>query len=207
MIRSPSLLVLGLTGGIGSGKTTAARMLSAKGATVVDTDVVARQVVEPDRPAYHAVVARFGPGVVSPDGSLDRAALADAAFADPQARADLNAIVHPAVAHEVAARVSAAEAGGAQVVVLEVPLLVEAGWDDMVNLVVVVDCPEDLAIARLVAGRGMAEADARRRIATQAGREERRAHADVVLDNAGSRDELARQVDDLWARLLVAGPP
>ncbi len=200
------MLVVGLTGGIGSGKTTVARMLAAQGATVIDTDAVAREVVEPGRPAYADVVERFGRNVVRDDGQLDRAALAELAFADERARGDLNAIVHPAVAREVAATLAGAEARGDQVVVLEVPLLVEAGWDDMVGLVVVVDCPEEVAVRRLVEARGMPEADARRRIAAQAGRSERRARADVVLDNTGSLDDLRRHVGAFWSRLKGSSP-
>lgn len=201
MIRSALLLVVGLTGGIGSGKSTVARMLAARGATVIDTDAIAREVVEPGQPAYAAVVDRFGPSVVGTNGRLDRAALADVAFADPQARADLNAIVHPAVAGVVREGVAAARAAGAQMVVLEVPLLVEAGWDDMVGSVVVVDCPEDVAVRRLVEQRGMSEADVRRRMAAQVPRATRLAKADIVLDNSGSLDDLTRQVEAMWERL------
>jgi dephospho-CoA kinase len=207
MIRSAPLLVVGLTGGIGSGKSTVARMLEAKDATVIDTDAIAREVVEPDGPAYAAVVARFGRSIVGAGGRLDRARLAHVAFADPQARADLNSIVHPAVARVVDERVAAARAGGARVVVLEVPLLIEAGWDARVDSVVVVDCPEDVAVRRLVEGRAMDEADVRRRIAAQAPRADRLARADTVLDNSGPREELGKQVDAFWSRLCGPEPP
>jgi dephospho-CoA kinase len=192
------MLVVGLTGGIGSGKSTVASLLAARGAVVVDTDVIARHVVEPGAAAYDAVVSRFGPSVVAPDGALDRRALADLVFEDLAALADLNAIVHPAVRAEVARRLAEeAEADPDAVIVLVVPLLVEAGTYDVAG-VIVVDCPEDIAVRRLVEGRGMGEADARRRIAAQATREERRGHADLVLDNGGTLAELAAQVAWAW---------
>jgi dephospho-CoA kinase len=193
-------VVVGLTGGIGSGKSTVARMLRERGAVVIDADAVARDVVEPGGPAYPAVVARFGPGVVRADGSIDRAALADVVFSDPAARADLNAAVHPAVGAEIARQVAAAPPGS--VVVVEVPLLVEAGW--RADVVVVVDCPEDVAVRRLVAERKMDEADARRRAAAQASRAERLAAADHVVPNEGSLADLEAAVDRLWPDLVRA---
>lgn len=205
MIRSaPAMLVVALTGGIGSGKSTVAAMLAGRGAVVVDADRLAREVVEPGRPAFDAVVRRFGPSVVAGDGGLDRAALADVVFADPAALADLNAIVHPAVRAEIETRV-AALAGTDRVVVLEIPLLVESGRSYGASMTIVVDCPEELAVQRLVAGRGMAEADVRRRMAAQVSRPDRLAAADVVIDNAGTPDDLAAQVDRLWAGLHRTG--
>jgi dephospho-CoA kinase len=198
------VILVGLTGGIGSGKSTVTRALAERGAVVVDADTIAREVVEPDGPGFAAVVARFGLGVLDHRGRLDRSALAEVVFGDEDARRDLNAIVHPLVAAETQRRVAATPPGS--VVVMDVPLLVEAarsGYD----LVVIVEAPEDVRLARLAA-RGMDEADARRRMAAQASDAERRAVADVVLDNSGSPEDLERQVDRLWADLtarLAAG--
>ncbi|MGH8991259.1 MAG: dephospho-CoA kinase [Acidimicrobiia bacterium] len=191
------MLLVGLTGGIGSGKSTVARALAGRGAVVIDADVLAREVVEPGTAGFRAVVDRFGPAVVDHDGRLDRPALARLVFEDPAARVDLNGIVHPLVAAETARRTAAAPPGS--VVVLDVPLLVEAaksGYD----LVVVVEAPEALRLVRLVA-RGMDPVDARRRMAAQVSDAERRAVADVVLDNAGTPADLARQVGELWGEL------
>jgi dephospho-CoA kinase len=189
------MLVLGLTGGIGAGKSTVSRLLAAKGATIVDTDLVARSVVAPGGAVHDAVVARFGPSVAA-----DRQALADLVFSDPSALADLNAIVHPAVRDEVARRVAALSATATSVVVLDVPLLVETGGRDRYDVaaVLVVDCPEDVALARLVERRGMAEADARRRMAAQAPRPARLAAADFVVHNDGTLEQLAAEVDRAW---------
>ena len=194
------MLRVGLSGGIGSGKSTVARALAARGALVVDADVVAREVVEPGTPGLDAVVDRFGPGILGSDGRLDRPALAALVFADPQARADLNAIVHPLVAAETARRIGGAPADS--VVVLDVPLLVEsarAGYD----LVVIVEAPEEVRLERLVE-RGMDPDDARRRMAAQASDAERRQVADVVLDNSGSPEDLEGQIDALWGQLTAS---
>jgi dephospho-CoA kinase len=201
MIRSHLLLLVGLTGGIGAGKSTVARLLEARGAVVIDTDAVARDVVRSGTPAHAAILDRFGRGVEAADGDIDRARLADIVFSDPEARADLNAIVHPAVAAAVDDRLAAEK--GADIVVLEVPLLVEAGWAARAAFVVVVESPEDAAIHRLVEQRGMAEADVRRRMATQASPQARRAVADAVIVNDGSLEDLERQVDELWATLVA----
>ena len=190
------MLVVGLTGGIGSGKSTVSRLLSARGAVIVDADVVARRVVEPGGPAYQGVVDRFGPGILAADGTIDRRALAAIVFADPEARADLEAITHPAVGVLINEQL-AAEAGTDHVVVLDVPLLVESGRTG--TPVIVVDCPPETAIRRLVEQRAMDEADARRRGAAQVSREERLAHADLVIDNSGSPEALEHQVDAAWA--------
>ncbi|MDQ6725371.1 MAG: dephospho-CoA kinase [Actinomycetota bacterium] len=207
MIRSaPSMLVVGLTGGIGSGKSTVAALLEAKGATVIDADSLAREVVAPGTPGFGAVVARFGGGVVGPDGGLDRQALADVVFSDPNALTDLNAIVHPAVRSAIDHRLAALGAGDG-VVVLEIPLLVESGRSYGAAAVIVVDCPEEVALRRLVGGRGMDEADARRRMAAQLSRDDRLAAADIVIDNTGSRGDLDRQVDEVWRRIPTFAPP
>ncbi len=191
---------MGLTGGIGSGKSTVAEMLAERGAVVVDTDEIAREVVEPGGPAHAAVASRFGPGVLSAGGQIDRSALAAVVFSDQRALADLNAIVHPAVAEGVRNRLARLPADAVAVVV--VPLLVETGWS--ADLVVVVDAPEDEAVARVVRQRDMAEPEVRRRMAAQASRAERRARADHVVDNRGSREDLRAEVDRLWERIRAA---
>jgi dephospho-CoA kinase len=191
------MVVVGLTGGIGSGKSTAAAMLAERGAVVVDADRLAREAVAVGTPGLRAVVDRFGPAVVAGDGSLDRAALAGVVFDHPDALADLNAIVHPPVRAAIADRL-AELAGTDSVVVLEIPLLVESGWSYGESHVIVVDCPEEVAVARLVEHRGMDSADARRRIAAQVSRADRLARADVVIDNDGSFEDLRRQVDAVW---------
>ena len=194
------MIVLGLTGGIGSGKSTVARLLAERGAVVIDTDVVAREVTAPGGAAHQAVADRFGPGVVAADGTVDRPALAALVFGDEAARDDLNRIVHPAIREEVLRRVTAAGGGDPDaVVVLEVPLLAEIGRDRYpVAGVVVVDAPVDLAVARLVTGRGFSEHDARTRLAAQATRHQRLAIADLVIDNSGDLDHLRAEVDRAW---------
>lgn len=173
-----------------------ASLLGERGAVVIDADDLAREVVEPGGPAYAAVVERFGPAVVTADGSLDRKALAGVVFSDPLARADLEAIVHPAV--EAARNRLLAELESTdRVVVAVIPLLVEVGWVGA-DAVVVVDCPEEVAVRRLVESRGMEEADVRRRMAAQATRTERLARADRVIVNDGSPADLVAEVDRAW---------
>jgi dephospho-CoA kinase len=199
-LQSFGMLRVGLSGGIGSGKSTVARALARRGAIVIDADAIAREVVEPGEPGLAAVVERFGSGVLGADGRLDRPALAALVFEDAAARADLNAIVHPLVAAETARRLAAAPADS--VVVLDVPLLVEAaksGYD----VVVIVESPEPVRLERLV-GRGMSEDDARRRMAAQASDADRRKVADVVLDNSGSEEDLEAQIDSLWAQVTAS---
>ena len=192
------MVLVGLTGGIGSGKSTVAAMLRDRGAVVVDADVVAHQVMEPGGEAYRAVVDRFGKEVVAPDGAIDRPRLAAVVFADPAALADLNAIVHPAVRRVMDERAQA-EASTDHVVVLEIPLLVESGAarPGMAG-VMVVDCPVDVAVNRVIRHREMREGEVRARIAAQATREERLAAADVVIDNSGTPEDLAAEVDRAW---------
>ena len=205
------MLVVGLTGGIGSGKSTVSALLAAKGAVVVDADAVTRELQQPGTPVFAAMVERFGPGIVAGDGTLDRAAVADIVFADPQALRDLNDIVHPAVGAGIAERM-AALAETDEVVVLDVPLMVESKRGYPVAGLVVVDVDPEVAVQRLVGSRGMRDDDVRARMARQATREERRARADRVVDNSGDLDDLTRQVDDLWAwigtlRAGVSGEP
>jgi dephospho-CoA kinase len=189
---------VGLTGGVGSGKSTVAALLAGHGAVVIDADAIAREVVEPGTPGYQAVVARFGPDVVRADGSLDRPALAAVVFADEAARADLNAIVHPLVGQRSAELM--AVAGADDLVVYDVPLLVESGLGAAFDVVVVVEAAVETRLARLVE-RGLTEADARSRMAAQATDEQRRAVAHEVIANDGSRAELAAEVEELWRRL------
>jgi dephospho-CoA kinase len=191
------VLVVGLTGGIGSGKSTVSALLAAKGAVVVDADAVVREQQRPGTPVFDAMVERFGPGIVAADGTLDRAAVADIVFADPQALEDLNLMVHPAVGAQIARRLDELS-GTDAVVVLDVPLLVEGSRGYPLAGLIVVDVDPDIAVERLVMQRGMDEADARSRISRQASREERRARADVVIDNRGTLVDLAHQVDATW---------
>jgi dephospho-CoA kinase len=197
---------IGLTGGVGSGKSTVAGLLAEHGAVIVDADKIAREVVEPQTPGYEAVVARFGPGVVGPDGGLDRAALAAIVFADDSARMALNEIVHPLVRRRCDEVAAAAPDGAA--VVYDVPLLVEGGATGArdYDAIVVVQANLTARLERL-AKRGMSEADARARMAVQASDEQRRAVADELVVNDGSLAELADQVAAVWARLLAHDEP
>ena len=190
------MLRIGLTGGIGSGKSTVAALLAERGAVVVDADRIAREVVAPGTPGLAAVVAEFGEQVLAPDGSLDRPALAAVVFSDPAARARLDAVVHPLVRAGAAEALAAAPRDA--VVVQDVPLLVETGQAGSYDLVLVVQTDVEERVRRLV-GRGLSAADARARIASQASDEERAAVADVVLTNDAGRDELTAQVDRFWA--------
>jgi dephospho-CoA kinase len=201
------VLLVGLTGGIGSGKSTVAAALARRGAVVIDADQVARQVVEPGGPAYAGVVERFGPGVLDPDGTLNRPALASVVFADPRALADLNAMTHPAIAGAIMERV-AQMAGSDRVVVLEIPLLgPDARRRYPLDAVVVVDTPTDVAVDRLVAQRGLDREDARARVRAQISREERLSLADLVIDNAGDARALEESVSRAWEWLEErAGP-
>jgi dephospho-CoA kinase len=190
------MLVVGLTGGIGSGKSTVSEMLAARGAVIVDADVLAREVLAPGGPAYAGVLERFGPSIVRGDGTVDRAALAGIVFSDAAALADLNALTHPPVKARIAERL-AEQASGDAVVVLVIPLLAETGRYPTAG-VIVVDCPEDVAVRRLVERRGMTEDAARRRLSAQISRSARLAIADRVIPNSGSLDDLRVEVDRAW---------
>ena len=194
---------IGLTGGIGSGKSTVARMLEDLGAVVIDADQVSRELVEPGMPALAELVEAFGPQILREDGSLNRGLLAQIAFASPQATARLNAIMHPRIASESARRIQAADGS---VVVYDMPLLVETGQRDVVDVVIVVDVPEDEQVRRAVELRGMDPVDVRRRIQAQASRQQRRAVADYVIDNSGTLDETRAQVSAIWPSLLPSAP-
>jgi dephospho-CoA kinase len=191
------VLVIGLTGGIGSGKSTVSALLAAKGAVVVDADAIVRDAQRPGTPVFAAMVERFGPGIVAADGTLDREAVADRVFGDPDALAALNAIVHPAVGAEIARRMQELATTDA-VVVLDVPLMVESRNAYPVAGLLVVDVDPEVALRRVVEQRGMREDDVRARLGRQATREQRLARADRVIDNSGTLDDLRAQVDAAW---------
>ncbi|MEU8363971.1 dephospho-CoA kinase [Nonomuraea sp. NPDC048882] len=194
------MLKIGLTGGIGSGKSEVSKRLSAKGAMVIDADKIAREVVEPGTPGLARVVATFGEEVLRPDGSLDRERLGSVVFADSERLAALNAIVHPLVGERVAQLQQ--EADNDTIMVYDVPLLVENNLAPMYDVIIVVDAPDELRIRRLAEYRGMPEADAKARIAAQASREDRLAAADIVIPNDGPLEELDDRVEDVWAELV-----
>ena len=193
------MLRVGLTGGIGAGKSEVSLRLAGQGAVVIDADAIAREVVAPGTAGLAEVTEAFGREILRPDGELDRPRLGDIVFADPELREKLNAIIHP----RVGARMTELEqaAGPGAIVVHDVPLIAENGLADAYDVVVVVDVPPRIQIDRLVRYRGMTSDQARARMAAQASREQRLAVAGIVIDNSGSLAELDRQVGDLWAEL------
>jgi dephospho-CoA kinase len=193
------MILVGLTGGIGSGKSSVSALLAAHGAVIVDADAITRELQTPGSPLVLALVERFGAEIVDENGALVRQALADVVFTDPVALADLNKIVHPAVGAEMNRRIEA-ELSGDRVVVLDVPLLAENPREGLAG-VIVVDCPTEVAVERLVSQRSVREDDARARIARQATREQRMAIASKVIDNSGDREVLAGQIDQVWGWL------
>ena len=193
------MLRVGLTGGIGAGKSEVSRRLAAQGAIIIDADAIAREAVAPGTPGLAQVSAAFGPDIVRTDGTLDRERLGEIVFADPAKLAQLNGIVHPLVGKRMNELECSAEADA--IVVHDVPLIAENGLAPGYDVVVVVDTPPALQIDRLVKLRGMSEEQAQARMAAQATREQRLAIADFVIDNSGSLGELDRQVGDLWAEL------
>ena len=190
------MILLGLTGGIGSGKSTVSALLSERGAVIIDADAIVKELQEPGQPLLVELAAEFGPSIIRDDGSLDRAALAGIAFSDKDKLAALNKIVHPAVGREMNRRLEEQRAGD-NVVVLDIPLLAENPRKGLCG-VVVVDVPVDVAVSRLVQHRGFSEDDARARVANQTSREKRVAMADKVVDNSGDMESLAQQVDAVW---------
>ncbi|MEU9488233.1 dephospho-CoA kinase [Streptomyces decoyicus] len=196
------MVKVGLTGGIGAGKSEVSRLLASYGAVIVDADKIAREVVAPGTPGLAAVVAEFGDGVLTPDGSLDRPKLGGIVFSDPDKLKALNAIVHPLVGARSAEL--EASAGPDAVVVHDVPLLTENGLAPLYDLVVVVDAAVGTQLERLVRLRGMAEDEAKSRMAAQATREQRLAVADLVIDNDGPLEALEPQVREVWERLRSA---
>lgn len=196
---------MGLTGGIGSGKSEVARRLAARGAVVIDADRLAREVVAPGTDGLAAVVGTFGEEVLGPDGALDRPALGRRVFADAESRRRLEEIIHPRVRARAAELERAAVAANPDAVVVhDIPLLVETGQQGGFDEVIVVDVPEELQIDRLTSARGIGVDDARARAAAQASRDERRAAATVVVDNSGSLTDLDVRVEELWRRLRSA---
>lgn len=209
--RFTAVIVVGLTGGIGSGKSTVSAMLADRGAVVIDADAITRELQQPGTEVFAAMIERFSNDIVAPDGTLDRQAVADIVFTDPAALADLNALVHPAVGKEIAARMDAAahapvpDGAPCPVVVLDVPLLVETGRGDMAG-VVVVDTDPQTQVERLVTHRGLTTSDAEARIAAQATRTERLAAADQVIDNTGDFAHLGSEVDRVWDWVMTLDP-
>ena len=193
------MLEIGLTGSIGSGKSTVAALLVERGAVLLDADAIVREIQQPGTPVFAAMVGRWGDDIVANDGTLDRQAVADRVFGDADELAALNAIVHPAVADEMTHRRKAL-AGTDATVILDIPLLVESGYEGLTGIIVV-DVDPELAVERLMTHRGFTETDARGRIARQASRTDRLARADVVVDNNGSLNDLVAQVDRVQAWL------
>lgn len=198
------MILVGLTGGIGAGKSTVSAMLAERGAVIVDADRIARDLQSPGSPVLAAMAERFGSHILLDDGALDRAAVAKIVFNDETALADLNAIVHPAMQSEIQRQIDEQRATD-RVVVLDFPLLGENPRKGLAATIVV-DIPVDVAVQRLVDQRGMDEDDARARINSQLSREERLANATHVIDNGGDRDTLVAQVDELWEQLLELPP-
>ena len=200
------MLEIGLTGSIGSGKSTVATLLVERGAVLLDADAIVREIQEPGTPVFAAMVDRWGDGIVTDDGTLDRQAVADRVFGDPDELAARNAIVHPGVADEMTRRREAL-AGTDVTVILDIPLLVESGYEGLAGIIVV-DVDPELAVERLMTYRGFTETDARERIARQASRTDRLARADVVVDNSGSLEDLVAQVDrvQVWLDALDRPP-
>lgn len=191
------MILVGLTGGIGSGKSTVSAALAERGAVVVDADAIVHELQSPGQPVLAAMVDRFGDAILHPDGTLDRKAVAAVVFGDADALKDLGEIVHPPVRDEIFRRVVEQDATD-NVVVLDIPLLTESGWEGLIGTIVV-DLDPELAVERLVRFRQFDEADARARIAKQATREERLAKAAFVIDNSGTVDDLAPQIEACWA--------
>lgn len=195
------MIRIGLTGGIGAGKSTVARVLTERGAYLVDSDKIAREVVAPGTPGLERIVEAFGDGVLAEDGSLDRPALAAIAFANEENRLTLNGITHPLIGARTAEMIEAAPVDG--IVLQDIPLLVEGGLAPLFHLVIIVDADVEERVRRLTGQRGMDEQDARARIAAQATEEQRRAVADVWIDNTGAPDDLEPLVGALWDDRLI----
>lgn len=196
------MLLVGLTGNIASGKSTVAQLLSERGATIIDADVLARRAVERGSKAFDAIVKRWGTSILSPDGHLDRAALRRVVFGDPKELEALNEIVHPEVERRRDLRISEARARGDKVVVCDIPLLFEKKMADHFDRIVLVDAPRPLRLERLVSDRSLRETEAMDMIAAQMPAELKRARADFVIDNASTLTELEQRVNDVWASLV-----
>jgi len=198
------MLLVGLTGNIGSGKSTVARMLSERGATIIDADVLARRAVELGTPAYTKIVARWGSAVLSPDGHLDRTALRRVVFADQAQLEELNEIVHPEVERLRDHLVEQARARGDRIVVCDIPLLFEKGMAERFDAILLVDAPRPIRLERLLHDRGLQTTEAMEIIAAQMPAELKRARADFIVENGGTLTQLERRVQDLWSSLMRA---
>jgi dephospho-CoA kinase len=193
------MLVIGLTGGIGTGKSEAARHMVCQGAKLIDADVVGHEAYQPHAEAWRRVVEAFGEGILGPDNQIDRRSLGAIVFSDPEQLARLNGIMHPLMAGMVQERIDTHQADGAEAVVVEAALLFEAGWDSLVQEVWVTDSPVDVVVERLAQRNGMSEEEARKRVSSQMSREERLERADYVIDNSADVDAMQRAIDELWA--------
>ncbi len=201
------LVAAGLTGGIASGKSTVAGMLEAAGARIVDADRIAHDVVQPGRRAWQVVKTRFGEGIIKPDGTLDREKLGQLVFHDPVLKSDLEQIVHPFVFRQMAAELKQlASVQPGAVVILDIPLLIESGLHTLLPLTVLVHVPAAVQLERLIRRDGLSEAEARARIRAQMPIDAKRVHADVIIDNSGSRAATRRQALDLYRRLRAQKP-
>jgi dephospho-CoA kinase len=198
------MLLVGLTGNIASGKSTVSQMLSERGATIVDADILARRAVEPGTPGYQRIVERWGDAVLAPGGQVDRTALRGIVFSNPEELEHLNAIVHPEVERMRDRLVQAALERGDRIVVCDIPLLFERHLGENFDRIILVDAPRPLRLARLVKDRGLGEPEAVDMITAQMPAELKRARADIVIDNDGSLAKLERDVDAAWATLLQA---
>jgi dephospho-CoA kinase len=201
------MLVVGLTGNIGSGKSTVAQMLSERGVTIIDADVLARRAVEAGTAAYDRIVERWGPEIVAPDGQLDRAALRRVVFADHAQLEELNQIVHPEVERLRSRLVEQARKRGDRIVICDIPLLFERHMTDRVDRIILVDAHRAIRLERLVKDRGLHETEAMDMIAAQMPAELKRARADFVIDNDGTLSQLERKVADTWAALMADAEP
>ncbi len=198
------LYLVALTGGIASGKSTVCRLLRERGAHILDSDVLAREVVKKGEPAWREIVEHFGESVLTPQGEIDRGRLASIVFSDPEEIAFLNRVTHPRVFQLMGERLQELEGltGGRAVVVLDIPLLVEAKAAHLFQMNLVVDAPPEIQVQRLVAERGISEEEAWARINSQATREDRLRHADLVIENSGTLADLERAVDDAWKEIV-----
>lgn len=199
----PRMMVLGLTGGICSGKSTVAAMFARLGATVIDADQIAHELVEPDRPLFETVASAFGREIVGADGCIDRRKLGAIVFADPEARRRLEAILHPAIIEECERRIRQAGVSGAAVCLVDAALLIESGWHTRCDAVILVEASEAVQLDRLVASRGLSRDDAMLRIRSQMLQHEKRQYAHYVIENDGSLEETERQVKTVWEQLRV----
>ena len=192
------MLVIGLTGGIGTGKSEAARHMVSLGARLIDADVVGHEAYTPRAEAWRQVVEAFGEGILGPNNEIDRRALGAIVFSDPQQLSRLNGIMHPLMARMVQEKIDGFRDQGAGIVVVEAALLFEAGWNSLVQEVWVTDSPEETVIQRLSLRNGMSEEEARKRVSSQMSREERLSRADIVIDNSSDMEAMRKAVDELW---------